>query len=162
MGNSYSLYIPCEEVASKARRMLFMIRRSFAEISVSAFAPLSNALVRPHLKYAMQSCSPNPDADAGCLGQIQRLATMLVKGFRRLLYEGRLRRLGLHSLNRRRLRGDLIAAYKVFSRVIDLELRLFFIPPVRPGLRGHPFKALQGPSRRLRRKPSFSIRVVKY
>ncbi len=90
----------------------------------------------------MQTCLPILVADADCLEQIQRLVTGLVKGFHRLLYEERLRRLGLHSLRRRRLRGDLIN---------DLDPSLFFIPPVRPGLRGHPFKALQGPSRRLRR-----------
>ncbi len=52
--NSFSHPIHCKEAASKARRMLFMIRRSFAEISVSAFAPLFyNTLVRSHFVYAM-------------------------------------------------------------------------------------------------------------
>ncbi len=36
---SVSPSIHCKKDASKARRMLFMIRRSFAELSVSAFAP---------------------------------------------------------------------------------------------------------------------------
>ncbi len=45
---------------------------------------------------------------------------------------------------------------------MDLDPSLFLIPPVRPGLRGHPFKVLQGPSRRLRRKSSFSIRGIIY
>ncbi len=40
MDNSFSPSIHCKEAASKARRMLFMIRRAFAEPSVSAFAPL--------------------------------------------------------------------------------------------------------------------------
>ncbi len=94
--------------------------------------------------------------------QVKRLATRLVKGFRRLPYEEQLRRLGLHSLHRRRLRGGLIAVYKMFSGALDLDPGLFFIPPVRPGLRGHLFKVLQAPSRSLRRKSSYSIRVVKY
>ncbi len=81
--------------------------------------------------------------------QIQRLTTRLVQGFRRLPYEERLRRLGLHSLRRRRLRGDLIVVYKMFSGGLGLDPSLIVIPPVRPGLRGHPFKVLQSPSRRL-------------
>ncbi len=101
----------------------------------------------------MQACSPNRVAD--CLEQIQRLATSLVKGFRGLPYKERLRRQGLHSLRRRRLRGG--------RRVLlDLESSLFFIPAVRQGLRGHPLKVLQGPSRCLRSKGSFSTQVNKW
>ncbi len=58
--------------------------------------------------------------------------------------------------------GDLIAVYKMFPGGLDLDPSLFFIPPMRSGLRDHHFKVMQGPSRRLRRKPSFSTRVVKY
>ncbi len=131
-----------------------MIRRSFAA--------LYNTLVRSHCEYAMQACSPNIVADTGFLELIQRLATRLVKGFRRLPYEERLRRLGLHSLRRRCLRPNLMVEYKMFSGGLDLDPSLFFIPPARPGLRGHPFKVLQGPCRRLRRKSSFSKQFVKY
>ncbi len=38
----------------------------------------------------------------------------------------------------------------------------FFLPASRRGLRGHPFKALQGVSHRRRRGSAFSMRVVKY
>ncbi len=62
----------------------------------------------------MHAFSPNIVADADCLEQIQGLAKSLVKDFHRLPYEERLRRLGLDFLNRRRLRADLIVAYKVF------------------------------------------------
>ncbi len=110
----------------------------------------------------MQAWSPNRVSDADCLEQIQRLATRLVKGFRRLPYEERLRQLGLHSLRRRRLRGDRIVVCNMFSGGFDLYPSLFFIPPVRPGLSGLPLNVLQGPSRRLQRKSSFSTRVVKY
>ncbi len=80
--HSYSPSIHCKEAASKARRMLFIIKWPFAELSVSRFAPLYNAQARHHLEYAMQACSPNLVADVDCLEQIQRLATRLVKGFR--------------------------------------------------------------------------------
>ncbi len=104
---------------------------------------------------SMQACSPNLVADADCLEQIQRLATRLVNGFRPLPYEKRLRRLGLHALRRRRLRGDLIVVYKTLSGGLDLDPSVFFLLPVRPGLRGHPFEVLQGPSGRLRKiRPS--------
>ncbi len=74
----------------------------------------------------MQACSPNLVVDAAYLERIQRLATRLVKGFRRLPYEERLHRLGLHSLRRRRLRGNLTVVYKMFFGGLDLDPSLFF------------------------------------
>ncbi len=38
----------------------------------------------------------------------------------------------------------------------------YFLPPARRGLRGHPFKVLQGASHRRRRGSAFSVRVEKY
>ncbi len=55
----------------------------------------------------------------------------------------------------------LSSIYNIWNWSINLDLSLFFIPPVRPGLRDHQFKVLQGPSRRLRRKSSLSTRVTK-
>ncbi len=71
----------------------------------------------------MQACSPDLVADADSLERIQRLAK-LVKGFRRLSYEEQLRRQHLHSLNWRRLRGDLIAPYNVLSGGLNLDPRI--------------------------------------
>ncbi len=73
------------------------------------------------------------------IGQIRRLATGLVKGFRRFPNEERLRRLGLHSLNRNRLCGDLIAAYGVFSGGLDMDPILFLFRQC-----GQASKILQG------------------
>ncbi len=106
---------------------LFIMRRSFAERSVSAFVHLYNTLVWPHLENDMRAYSQNLVADTDCLEQIQRLATRLLKGFHRLPYEERLRQLGLHSLNRCRFRGDLVAAYNMFSGGLGLNPSLFFL-----------------------------------
>ncbi len=64
IGNSFSYSIHCKEAASKARRMLFIVRRSFAKLSVSSFAhlktrwfcPILSTLCRP----ARQTSSPTP------------------------------------------------------------------------------------------------------
>ncbi len=138
MGNSFSSSIHCKKAASKARWI--MIMRPFAELSVSAFAAPYNTLVRPHLEYPMQACSPNLAADSDGLEQIQRLATRLEKYFHRLPYEERLCQLGLHSLRRRHLREDLIVVYKMLSGELNPDLCLFFIQPVRPVLKGQTSK----------------------
>ncbi len=72
----------CTEAAKKARRFILMVRRSSQDISKSAFVPLYEALVRPHLDYGMPACSPNLVADINHRERTQRLATSLVNGIR--------------------------------------------------------------------------------
>ncbi len=117
--------------------------------------------MRSHLEYGMPACSPNLVADINHLERIQRLATRLVVGMRHLLYEERLQRLGLDSLQWQRLRADLITAFKIFKGLLDSDPNLFF-SPARRGLREHPFKVLQGASHRQRRGWAFSVRVLEF
>ncbi len=87
------------EAASKARRVLFMTRWPFTKLYLSAFTTFIKRWLGQHLEHATQACSPNLAADADCLERIQHFVAKLIKGFRRLPHEERLRRLGLHSLN---------------------------------------------------------------
>ncbi len=126
--NMFSPSAQCTEAANKARRLILMIRRSFQDLSKPAFIPLYDALVRPHPEHGMSACSPNLVADINHLEQVQRLATSLVTGMHHLPYEERLQRLGLHSLQRRRLRADLIVELKIFTGLLDVDSSLFFSP----------------------------------
>jgi len=62
-------------------------------------------------------------------------------------YEQRLKALGLHSLQRRRLRGDLIETYKIVTGKDKINLDQLFQKATTIELRGHSLKLCKKSSR---------------
>jgi len=85
----------CREAARKAMNVLRTIKRHFTRLDKATFLILYKSYVRPLLEYSIQAWSPCFRKDINCLEQVQRRATKLVVGLKKLDYPDRLNMLGL-------------------------------------------------------------------
>ena len=149
-------------IVKRANRMLGLIRIGFACLDKDIFMNLYPVLIRPLLEYCVQVWSPYKRKYINLLEGVQRRATKLVPELRNLPYEERLLRLGLTSLEERRVRGDMIETYKIITEKEDINPGKFF---TKATVRGDPelshnMKLYKKPFKLDKRKYFFTQRVI--
>ena len=108
-------------------------------MTVSRYGTTHN-YIRPHLEYCVQVWNSYYKKDIECFDKVQKRATKLVRCLARMPYEERLQMLGLFSLERRRMRGDLIETYKILHGMENIDEKTFFRKATSVNLRGHNMK----------------------
>ncbi|XP_072437775.1 uncharacterized protein [Chiloscyllium punctatum] len=149
-----------QQVVKKANSMLAFITRGIEYRSKEVLLQLYRALVRPHLEYCVQFWSPNLRKDILAIEGVQRRFTRSIPGMAGLPYTERLKRLGLYTLEFRRLRGDLIETYRLMKGLDTLAGGNIFPLMGECRTRGHNLKIRGRPFRTEMRRNYFTQRVV--
>ncbi|KAL5254377.1 hypothetical protein ACHWQZ_G013979 [Mnemiopsis leidyi] len=114
---------------SKANQMICWVVRNLIDRNMNVMLAIYKALIRPHLEYCVQLW--NPVATHGNwatvleLESVQRRFTRLIDEVGTLPYSRRLEILNLTTLAERRIRGDLIEAFKATSGLTEYGQGLF-------------------------------------
>jgi ribonucleases P/MRP protein subunit RPP40 len=150
----------CVLAVKKANSVLGMIKRNIKFKSKEVIVRLYKSLVRPRLEFCVQAWSPHLRKDIDMLERVQRRATKLIEGYRDYGYEDRLQKTGLISLEKRRVRGDLIQTFKIMKGIDKVNCQDFFEVSNVGKTRGHSLKLVKKRSNGDIRKYFFSQRVI--
>lgn len=103
----------CKSAAAMANWKFGLLKKVFISRDQRLWTTLWQSQIRPHIEHAIQVWSPYLAKDIKTLERVQRRVSKHMDGMKGKSYQERLEALGWTTLVDRRLRGDLIFAYRV-------------------------------------------------
>ena len=150
-----------DQMVAKAFVRSNLIHKCFVSRDVSTLVRAFVVYVRPILEYASCVWSPHHVGRIKQIESVQRRFTKRLPGYATLDYKSRLQRLGMDSLEMRRLRQDLIYTYKIVVDLVDGAANdMFTTSSNMYTTRGHMYKLFPHCSRLDMRKYFFAERVI--
>ena len=102
-----------------------MIKRNISFKSKDVIIRLHKALVRSRFEFCVQAWCLYLRKDIAMIKRVQRTATKLIKGLRDMSYSEHLFHTGLISVEKRRVRGDLIQVFKMLRSKARVHFNIF-------------------------------------
>jgi len=127
------------EIVSKAHLRANCIVRSFSSGDIHLLGRAFIVYVRPIVEYNSVIWSPVAKHDIELVGKVQHFTTRL-RGLRNLSYCDRLTKLGLCTLELRRLHLDLLYCNKIVFGLVNVNFDDFFALSTNTNTRGHKYK----------------------
>jgi Reverse transcriptase (RNA-dependent DNA polymerase) len=151
-----------QKITANAHKRANLILKTFVSKDARTLIKAFNVYVRPLLEYCSSIWSPATVKDVNAIEQVQRRFTKRLWGCRNRTYGDRLKVLNTEPLELRRIKSDLILAYKIIFGHTDLKPEDFFkLNPNRQYLRGHQFRLSVPSFNNNTRKNFFSVRIAK-
>jgi len=152
----------CQQACNKAAKALGIINRTIEYRDPVIFLRLYKSLVIPHLEYCVSAWYPHYTKDKMLLEKILRRFTRVIPDIRHLglPYEVRLSKLGLWTLEDRRVRSDLVQVFKIVHGLSPIKFGTFFEIRQYDRTRGHSLKLHKSRVQTDLRQHFFTERII--
>jgi len=160
VNNNLKFALHINNVCCKAHRRANLLLRCFQSKNVESLVSAFKVYVRPIIEYCSVVWNPCLLKDIKTIETVQRKFTKRLPGMKTLSYHQRLVKLGLESLELRRLRADLLFTYKLVFGITDLKLSDFFTPNFHRTSRRHRYQLYLPTCKNSIRSNSYPYRVL--
>ena len=116
----------CTKAAGTANGVLGQMARALHVRDAKTWSKLYITYIRPHLEYSTPAWNPWTRKDIQQLEKVQERALRQITTLGHLTYQEKLDRLGLTTLEERRVRSDMIQVWKILHSHDDVDEKTWF------------------------------------